>query len=87
MMFGYYPFKMDIVKHYIQNYGDIVTGTKLSQDNSLSISCQLITSYKVIRQYALENKIGIGQKSAVPTSTSGLLNYYPTLFHDLSFIG
>lgn len=53
---------MAILKHYIQNYGDIIDGEKSSINNGISISCQLITSYKLVEQYSLENKIGIGQK-------------------------
>ena len=53
LMFPYYPFKLSIVKHYIGNFGLLVNGTKGSINCASSISCQLITSYKIIEQYAL----------------------------------
>lgn len=62
-MFPYYPFKLDIIKHYIQNYGDIVDGAQGSASKALSISCQIMTSYKVVDQYSKEFNIGLGQRS------------------------
>lgn len=66
-MFSYYPFKLAILKHYIQNFGKVINGEKSSTNNGISISCQLITSFKLVEQYSLENNVGIGQKSKKPT--------------------
>lgn len=44
----------------------------------------MITSYKLVEQYSLENKIGIGQKSRKPTQIKSLLNYYAMFVHDIS---
>ena len=62
-MFSYYPFKMAILKHYIQNYGSIVDGSKVGVENGLSVSCQLVTSYKLVEQYCQGNRVGLGQGS------------------------
>lgn len=67
----------------MQNYGEIVDGARASINNAISISCQIITSYKLIEQYAGSENIGIGQKSAKPKDIAGLKNYYAMFSHDI----
>lgn len=62
-MFPYYPLKLEILKHYVQNYGDIVDGGIGSVNNALSISCQILTSYKVVEEYSMRYNVGLGQGS------------------------
>jgi len=83
-MFSYYPFKLEILKHYIKNYGLILNGTKPSIDNALSISCQIITSYKLVEQYTHENNQGLGQSNAVPQKSKTLFKYYQMYCQDLA---
>jgi hypothetical protein len=51
MIFSYCPFKSDITRCYIQNFGYIVDGSDLSVSCASSISCQLINNYKLIENY------------------------------------
>jgi hypothetical protein len=50
----------------------------------MSISCQLITSYKIVEQYCMENNVGIGQKNNLTKNINKLRNYYGMFLHDLS---
>lgn len=83
-MFSYYPFKLDILKHYIKNYRLVIDGTTHSIDNAFIISSQLITSYKVVEQYCKENSTGIGQGFSPPSSTDKIIKYYQVYTHDLN---
>lgn len=87
VMFPYYPFKSSILKHYMENFGLVVNGTENSTSCASSISCQLVTSHKLVEQYATENTVGMGQKTPIPLGNlSQLENFYYMLVHDLKCI-
>lgn len=67
LLFPYYPIKNAITNHYIKNYHLLVTGDEGASKVASSISCQLITSYKVIQDYAENNKEGLGSKLKYPS--------------------
>lgn len=66
MIFSYYPFKSSILSHYMTNYGLIVDGSNESYHSARSIACQLLTSFKLVEHYALENKTGLGHDMKIP---------------------
>ena len=51
VLFPYYPIKNAIIDHYIRNYHLIINGVEIASKVACSISCQLLTSYKVVKDY------------------------------------
>ena len=48
LLFPYYPIKSAIVNHYIKNYHLIIDGSNAASQCAISISSQIMTSYKII---------------------------------------
>ena len=89
-MFGYYPFKMELIRVYIQKYGDIIAGEKGFSCGG-TLSCQLMTSYQLVQKYCEKNNIALGQgsKKASLENNMSIINfrrYYIRLFYDLEYI-
>ncbi len=51
-MFPYYPFKKFLLTIYMKNFS-IIYGDDESISKGSSISCQLLTSHQLVREYAL----------------------------------
>jgi hypothetical protein len=52
-LFSYYPFKKLLLATYIKNFSILYDGEEVSLNRGSSISCQLLTSYQLVRDYAL----------------------------------
>ena len=48
-MFPYYPFKQLLIAQYIQNFENVYAAEQIK---GMSIGCQIMTSYKLIEDYA-----------------------------------
>ena len=54
-MFPYYPFKQQLIANYISCYSTVYAGEDRAAQ---SISCQIMTSYKLVEDYA-ESKFAV----------------------------
>ena len=91
VMFGYYPFKYELLKTYIWRFGELVDGTEASFKCAGSISCQILTSHELIEKYSLEFKypLGLSQEYCPELTEKNLTKfrrYYRRLFYDLERI-
>jgi hypothetical protein len=84
-MFQYYPFKKLLLSTYMKNFS-IIYGEEEAISRGSSISCQLLTSHQLVRDYALE-------EGSVPMGSDiklDRLNSFETIFfmlyHDLNYI-
>lgn len=53
LLFPYYPFKKFLLSSYIKSFSIIYGGEDVMEKGS-SISCQLLTSHQLVRDYALQ---------------------------------
>lgn len=85
-MFQYYPFKKLLLSTYIRNFSMIYNDDENSSSRGTSISCQLLTSYQLVREYVLgKENLPIGADIDITRIRSFDTLYY-VLLHDLNYI-
>ena len=86
LLFPFYPIKNAITNHYIKNYHLIINGNQQASKVACSISCQLLTSYKVIKEYTENNSEGLAQRIKYPDDLDLIENISSTIFFDMNFL-
>jgi hypothetical protein len=84
-MFQYYPFKKLLLSTYIKNFS-IIYCDEESEMRGSSIACQLMTSYQLVREYALEEgSVPLGSDIKINKLTS-FERPFSLMYHDLEYI-
>ena len=86
VLFPYYPSKTTLITIYMKNQHLLYDGSEAAFNSLTGMACQILTSYKLVKYYALNNKEGLSSKMKLPTKTKKLTEFLLKYYMDLNFI-